>query len=153
MLTDVGPYTEIFVLTFLVTGAADLAGFAWVNFIDGDTGPFCLVLHQFYEACPIQHLNIDLFKPPLAAAPLGKYLPFSSCLTFGLLHHMVHREIFKDDRLKGINQDASLLMVEVSSLVPNLLMSLANRFDCFLAAIALVFPFGESLLQLLEPAM
>jgi hypothetical protein len=50
--TDMRPYTEIFVLTLLVASAADLAGFPWVNFIDGDTGACCLVLNQFYEGSP-----------------------------------------------------------------------------------------------------
>jgi len=50
--TDVRPYTEVLVLTFLVTGAADLTGLLWVDFIDGDTGAFCLVLNQFYEGSP-----------------------------------------------------------------------------------------------------
>ena len=50
--TDMCPYTEVFLLTFLVTGAADLTGLLWVDFIDGDTGAFCLVLNQFYEGSP-----------------------------------------------------------------------------------------------------
>ena len=39
-------------LTLLMTGAADLAGLVWVDFIDRDTGAFCLVLNQFYEGSP-----------------------------------------------------------------------------------------------------
>ena len=50
--TDMCPYTEIFVRTFLTTSAAYLAGFLRVHLHDGDTGPFCLVLNQFDEACP-----------------------------------------------------------------------------------------------------
>jgi len=47
---DMRAYAEVLVLTLLVTGTANLAGFLWVNFYDGDTGPFCLVLNLFNEA-------------------------------------------------------------------------------------------------------
>ena len=52
VLTDMCPHTEVFVLAFFATGATDLAGLLWIHLHDGDTGPFCLVLHQFNEACP-----------------------------------------------------------------------------------------------------
>src|SRR4051812_37214932 len=44
--------TEVFVLAFLSTCATHLAGFLWINLQAGNTGPFCLVFHQFNEACP-----------------------------------------------------------------------------------------------------
>src|SRR5690348_17202815 len=50
--TDMGSHAEVFVLPLLATSATDLAGFLWIDFYDSDTGPFCLVFHQFNEAFP-----------------------------------------------------------------------------------------------------
>ena len=38
----------------------------------------------------------------------------------------LHREVLKDDRLEGLNQDSSLLLMEVFALVTDLPMSLGN---------------------------
>jgi hypothetical protein len=40
-----------------MTDAADLAGSPWVNFVDGDTDAYCLVLNQCYEAGPLSIVN------------------------------------------------------------------------------------------------
>src|SRR5260370_27583097 len=66
---------------------------------------------------------------------------------------MVHREVFKHDGLEGINQCSGFLMMEVSPLIANRLMSTAHKLGATFAAMALVPPFREPLLLFLEPAM
>jgi hypothetical protein len=132
--TDVCAYTEIFMLTFLMAGAADLAGLAWVHLHDGDTGAFCLVLHQLYEVSP-PSIKYRLVQTALCGCPVGQVFAILILLRFWLAHHIVHREVLKDDGLKGFNQYSGLFMMEVLPLVTYLLMSLGYGLDGFLPAI------------------
>src|SRR5260370_22628941 len=89
----------------------------------------------------------------LCGCTIGQVL--AVLILFGLwpLHHVMHREIFKDNCLEGLDQDAGLLMMEVFPLVTNLLMSTARELSATFAAMALIPPFCEPLLLFLEPAM
>ncbi len=138
--TDMCPYTEAFVRTFLSTSAADLAGFVWVNFIDGDTSVRCFVLNQFYEACP-SSIKDTFVQTALGCCTIVQVRAVLVLFDLWPLHHVVHREIFKDNCLKRLNQDSSLLMMEVSSLIANRLMRTAHKTRATFAAMALILPF------------
>src|SRR2546421_13099351 len=74
-------------------------------------------------------------------------------LDFWPCDHVVHREIFKHDHLEGINQDSSLLMMEVFPLIANFLVCFGYQFDGLSPSVALLLFPRKTLLLLLQPTM
>src|SRR5947209_19119404 len=152
MDTDMCSHAEVFVLTLLPTCAAYLAGFLWVHLHDGDTSVLCFVLNQFNEACP-SSVYYACIQTCFRGGTIRQV--FSILRHDGLwsLDHVMHREIFKDDDLEGINQKTRVFLLKIPSLIANLLMSLGNPISRSFSSIAPLLFLGQPLLLLLQPPM
>gem|GEM_PF-3609204 len=146
-----GALTEIFVWSFSLTTAAQLAGLVGVYEHDGHMpGAFSLGTHHRDERCPPSILY-RLIQAPFGGCPVGQKLAGLGVLfRFGTPAHVSGLQVFKDDRLVAVHQRTRLLVQKVLPLVAHMAVTSAYLLCRFPASVAPALLAGQRLLFLCQ---